>query len=642
MGALLAAVVAMSAAATVSVRTNKRIVIPGADASAELLVVAQDAAPDARLDLTATAGKVTGVRALGDGRFQATFVPPQGAPPVVAFVTARVTSGERTDLGLAAIAVHGAATVETDVAPGTPVAIDAGGRAFGPFTPDGRGHLRASIVVPPRLKEVTLRQGSADRVVPLELPPVSLVHAAIAGEASHGHGEEPLVVDVLAVDRTGYPAWKPAPRLSADRGEATPQGPKAPGVFRWTFEAPASPGGGEAKLTARIPEDPASVASLEVKLRPPRPEAPAAVGRKPAGAAGLALRLSGQEVVAGDRGEVTVEVLLGGRALTPAELAAASIEADVGTVVPAYGGMRWVLPSSFGGKTAAAIRANVGSEVAEERVALVAGPPAVGRIAFDEAKARGGRAVGARLTLADAHRNPVSGARPIARAPRGEAGAVTEEAPGVYRFSYTPPDVKAPETEQLEVEVAGGLVVPAPPLPVVPRLSGLGVAVGVMVGGHSNLARAWGGTPSGEVAVRLPALPLEVVARVDRAFYLDAQMALGGSGSRQVVRYGGPGGEIGARASLPVGPWLGVHAAASAVGRQVEATLVVRGGPADGATETSSAFSLGAAAAAGLSVRAGPGRFVLEGGFAWLPGQGVLRGNLAGWGARAGFLLELL
>ena len=642
MGALLAAVVAMSAAATVSVRTNKRIVIPGADASAELLVVAQDAAPDARLDLTATAGKVTGVRALGGGRFQATFVPPQGAPPLVAFVTARVSSGERTDLGLAAIAIHGAATVEADVAPGTPVSIDAGGRAFGPFTPDGRGHLRASIVVPPRLQEVTLRQGSTDRAVPLELPPVSLVHAAIAGEASHGHGEEPLAVDVLAVDRTGYPAWKPAPRLSADRGEATPQGPRAPGVFRWTFEAPASPGGGEAKLTARIPEDPASVASLEVKLRPPRPEAPATVGRKPDGAAGLALRLSGKEVVAGDRGEVTVEVLLGGRALTPAELAAASIEADVGTVVPAYGGMRWVLPSSFGGKTAAAIRANVGSEVAEERVALVAGPPAVGRIAFDAPKARGGRAVGARLTLADAHRNPVSGARLTARTPRGEAGAVTEEAPGVYRFSYTPPDVKAPETEQLEVEVAGGLVVPAPPLPVVPRLSGLGVAVGVMVGGHSNLARAWGGTPSGEVAVRLPALPLEVVARVDRAFYLDAQMALGGSGTRQVVRYGGPGGEIGARASLPVGPWLGVHAAASAVGRQVEATLVVRGGPADGATETSSAFSLGAAAAAGLSVRAGPGRFVLEGGFAWLPGQGVLRGNLAGWGARAGFLLELL
>ena len=69
MGALLAAVMAMSAAATVSVRTNKGIVIPGADASAELLVIARDAAPDARLDLTATAGNVTGVRALGDGRF---------------------------------------------------------------------------------------------------------------------------------------------------------------------------------------------------------------------------------------------------------------------------------------------------------------------------------------------------------------------------------------------------------------------------------------------------------------------------------------------------------------------------------------------------------------------------------------------
>src|SRR5262245_37485159 len=218
MGALLAALVAMSAAApaAVSVRTNKGILIPGAGASAELLVVARGAAPDARLDLSATAGTVTDVRALGDGRFQATFVPPEGGPPQVAFITARVTSGRQVDLGLAAIAVHGTATVEAEVAPRSKVTIDAGGRAFGPFTADAGGHLRAKVLVPPRLKEVTLRQDSGDRVLPLALPPISLVHAAAAAEASHGHGEPPLPVDVLFVDRTGYPGWKPAPRLSAD------------------------------------------------------------------------------------------------------------------------------------------------------------------------------------------------------------------------------------------------------------------------------------------------------------------------------------------------------------------------------------------------------------------------------------------
>src|SRR5262249_40009411 len=152
-------------------------------------------------------------------------------------------------------------------------------------------------------------------------------------------------------------------------------------------------------------------------------------------------------------------------------------------------------------------------------------------------------------TLTDAHHNAVTGAVPAARAPRGEVSAVTEEprSPGVYRFWYTPPDVKAPETVQLEVAVEGGLLVPSPPLPVVPRLSGLGVAVGAMVGGHSNLARADGGTPSAELAVRLPQLPVEVVARADRAFYADAQLQLSSSGARQVVSFGGPGGEIGAR-----------------------------------------------------------------------------------------------
>src|SRR5262249_33430526 len=153
-----------------------------------------------------------------------------------------------------------------------------------------------------------------------------------------------------------------------------------------------------------------------------------------------------------------------------------------------------------------------------------------------------------------------------------------------YRFTYTPPDASAPETEQIEVAEASGLVVPAPPLPVTPRLQGLGVAVGVMVGGHSNLARAVGATPEAELDVRLPSLPVEVVLRAGRAFCRSAQA------EQQVVSFGGWGGELGARAAIQVGPWLGLHAAASALGRQVEATLRVSGVPADGATETSSAF----------------------------------------------------
>src|SRR5678810_748385 len=100
MGASLAAILALAVVADVSVRTNKGIVIPGTDASAELLVVARDAPPGAQVDITATAGKVQEVRALGEGRYQATWVPPEGAPPAMAFITARVWSGEAVALGL--------------------------------------------------------------------------------------------------------------------------------------------------------------------------------------------------------------------------------------------------------------------------------------------------------------------------------------------------------------------------------------------------------------------------------------------------------------------------------------------------------------------------------------------------------------
>jgi len=296
---------------------------------------------------------------------------------------------------------------------------------------------------------VTLQVGSEERAVPLELPPISLLHAAIPGDAGHGRGEEPLVVELVMVDRTGYPGWKPAPRLAADRGEVAPLGPKSPGVFRWSFQAPEGAGGGVAKLTASIPGDPASVATLEVKLRPPR----------------------------------------------------------------------------------------------------------------------------------------------------------------------SPPKRANP---------------------------GAGLALGLMVGGQSNLARAAGGTPSVELAVRLPSVPVEVMLRADRAFYGNVVSPLGATGAQQVATFGGWGGELGARATWWAVPWLGVHVAGSVAGRLVETTVRISGGPADGATETSAAFDLGAGAAAGLSVRAGPGRFLAEVDSLWMPGRGALRGNLGGWGGRVGFLVELL
>jgi len=170
----------------------------------------------------------------------------------------------------------------------------------------------------------------------------------------------------------------------------------------------------------------------------------------------------------------------------------------------------------------------------------------------------------------------------------------------------------------------------------------LGVAVGVTVGGHSNLALASGGTPAAELDVRLPSMPVEVVLRADRAFYRTALVSRADPALTQLVSSGGFGGEAGARAELRPLSWLGLHAALGMVGRQVEATLTLQGGPGGGATETSSALSLGVAAGAGFSVRAGPGRLLVEGGYAWLPAKGALRGNLGGWGARAGFLWELL
>jgi len=152
-----------------------------------------------------------------------------------------------------------------------------------------------------------------------------------------------------------------------------------------------------ARLTASLPGDPDSTAAQEVVLRSPRPAAAASVagssgGRAPAP---ISLQLSRPRVVSGED-EVRVEIRREGRALGPGELAAARAETSLGTVVPAAGGLRWVLPRTFGGRFTATLQVDVGGATAEAEVGLVPGLPAVGRIAFDAAEVGGGQTVGAK------------------------------------------------------------------------------------------------------------------------------------------------------------------------------------------------------------------------------------------------------
>jgi hypothetical protein len=246
------------------------------------------------------------------------------------------------------------------------------------------------------------------------------------------------------------------------------------------------------------------------------------------------------------------------------------------------------------------------------------------------------------FTLTDAHHNPVSGARFLLRAPKGEPGAVvTEAADGTYQLTYTPPDVTAPETVQLEVAVENGLLVPAPPLRVTPRLEGYAFSAGLSLSLHSNQGLASGATPGAELDVRLPNLPVEVVLRADHTFYQSLDRTLIALPvSHQLVTYGSSGLMLGARAEGRIQSWVGLHAAAALVGQRVDAAFRVTGGPADGAAETSTALCAGVEGAAGVTYRVGSARVFIEALYALVPAQGVLRGNLGGWGARGGVLLE--
>ncbi len=581
----------------------------------------------------------------GPAVWTATWRPPPQRFPQIALLHASAELEGRVVTAPLVLPIYGRDTLKLRTKPHSKVTVTVAGRAFGGARADAKGEVEVTVFVPPGVETATVT--SEDRVgnkthkpLPLQPPPFSRAFAAVAhpSRAASWADAEPALVEIVAVTRTG--ALLPQSELSglrAERGTVKNFKAVGPGRAQARYRAPRSVEDGRDLLRAEVRRDPQAAGRGEVVVRPGPP-------------AQVEIALRPPVFVAGESDHLAVDVRVrdaeGNEVPVPDDV---QIRAEVGEVVLAPNGeRRLVIPPALSGRELTKLTVRVGAAEAVTDVPLRAGVPAQGAFALSKRMVRaGGGGAAGEIVLADAHGNPVTGASLEARVVTAgveSIAEVTERGEGRYAVALQAGARSEPGDAVIEVRPTKGEFALAQPLVVLPFQRDVGFSAGLWMSAHHNLGPLQAASPALELALRPTQLPLEALLQAGLFRYGSARVGHAG-GDEGVFRRIGVDRQqvaVGARWSVPLGARLSLQASALGGVSRTRTTVSI-----EGLRETAPAVSEAprwdpvVRGGAGLSLRFGPGRLMLEGRAGWAPSRGQVSGNFDGAGAAVGYLVEV-
>lgn len=236
---------APGAGGALAVTADPPRLVLGRDAAAELRIAAPAGVEE--LEVTASLGKVDGVRRLPGGGFAARYHPPAERFPQVAIVSAIGRGPAGPVDGWLAVPLAGQGEARVRCGPGEEVTVRVEGRSFGPARAGADGVAVIPVVVPPGVKEV--HRGFTP--VPLRVPETTLLHAALDRRSVLADRSEAVRVLAYVVAPHGAARRGDAPAVEVSRGSVTALQPREAGAWEGTWTLP--PGSaGEERLTARL------------------------------------------------------------------------------------------------------------------------------------------------------------------------------------------------------------------------------------------------------------------------------------------------------------------------------------------------------------------------------------------------------
>ncbi len=457
----------------------------GRDTAADLRIAAPADVED--LSLSASVGRIDGLRRLPGGGFAARWRAPGDRHPQVAIVAAIGRTPRGAEHGWVAIPLSGQGDARVRAAPGQEITLQIGERKFGPRRAGNDGLAVIPVVVPPGVREA--HHGFMP--IDLHVPETQLLHAVLDRGVVFADRQERVRVFAYVVAPHGAARRGDVPVFDVSRG-ALSVAEREPGLMEAVWTLP--PGrAGEERLVVRLAAAPASrsVLKLETVAGP---------------AAGVAVAFDREALVAGgDGATVTARALDAAGNPVPAALSLAADGGELAEVRDRENGeveARVRAGPAFGGRKEVRVTASAaGIGISGARaLPLRPGEAAVARFEDGDVALRGdgARAEMLRVSVADRHGNPVDVA-PAVTAERGKVVGVSVRSPGTFEVRYVPPAVTVAARERL-VATIGGVRATARPL-LLPTTSPVETAA--WAGGVLDLRGRFAG-PRGGVAFQRP------------------------------------------------------------------------------------------------------------------------------------------
>jgi hypothetical protein len=269
-------------AGRIAIAAEPASLLAGQGQRAVLRIRALDAAgrpvTAAPIQITANVGRVGPVRALGDGRYRAVFIPPDDPFPQVAILMAANPRSARLDrvaVGRAVVPITARVELPGETAPGTRMQMRVAGRVFGPVRADARGRFELPILVPPgidrgRATSIDRAGNRKTRTIELFLPETKRLGLWAYPLRLPADGQARSRLLVTTIDRFGRPQdLKQRSRglqIEAERGRVGSLRHLDRGLYEAYYTAPASTGDGRVTIRVGFPRA-GSKSRAEVQLR---------------------------------------------------------------------------------------------------------------------------------------------------------------------------------------------------------------------------------------------------------------------------------------------------------------------------------------------------------------------------------------
>ncbi len=236
-------------------RAEPAALVLGAGARATVSLVAPCETPPR---VSASVGRVGAVRALGGGRFELDYAPPETAYPQVAIVAA--ASCDRW--GWVPIPLSGRGVAVAHASPHSEIRVTIGGASFGPVRADAAGEAKVAVVVPAGVDRAYHR----DRPLDLKVPPALHLHVALGRDAAPADVDQEVPLRVFAVTPDGAPRAAAPVRLEVTRGAVEGLAEVAPGELAATWRVPSG-AAGTATVKARLADEAGLVSAASLERR---------------------------------------------------------------------------------------------------------------------------------------------------------------------------------------------------------------------------------------------------------------------------------------------------------------------------------------------------------------------------------------